>query len=54
MTISAGFMWNFEDVIIISPLEFIYYSKISLNDCTDFEAKNAINVGPYRLWLRYL
>ena len=37
MTISDGFLWNFENVINFASI--IYCPKITLNDCTDFEKK---------------
>ena len=49
MMISDGFLWNFEDVINCAWR--IYCPEISLNDCTDFEKKNTIDMGTYGLWL---
>ena len=45
MTISARCLWNFEDVIKF--VSKIYSPKITLNDCTDFEKKNTINMSFY-------
>ena len=41
MTISEGFLWNFEDIINFASK--IYCLKITSNDGTDFEKKNTIN-----------
>ena len=49
MAISDGFLGNFEDVINFAST--IYCSKISLNDCIDFQKKKKINMGSIGLWL---
>ena len=49
MTISEEFLWHFKDVINYASR--IYCPKISLNECTDLDLKNTINVGSYELWL---